>query len=207
MGPLLAQLTKMGLENIGYELITDVVTFKGRNTDNGAVIREWIAQRPEFQLAELRQFFRERNRNPSSVDYTMKVLVEDGTLVALGDGHYRRSDPQLTGPEQQPQQPRIAKTRKSSHYAVGNRVLMWQTIGKRKRFNVSELNEVFKREGRPSSSMYSQLSKMVHEGVVKSLGDGDYEVIVRAKMPPNERTTKKPSKLNGHAHGEVTHGV
>lgn len=209
MGPLLAQLTKMGLENIGYELITDVVSFKTRNTDNRAVIMEWIGDRHEFQLAELRKMFRDQGRAASSVDYTMKMLVQDGTLVPLGDGHYRRSDPQLPAPAQQRPE-RASVDRRAPQYTTSNRALMWSVIGKRKTFEVSLLRERFREEGRPLSSLYSQLSKLTKEGHLKQLdGEGKYEVVTKSKTPPHEITApkKKPAKhLNGHAHG-VTHGV
>ena len=114
MGHVLAELTKMGLANIGYELVTDVMTFRSKNgprkvhagvkalpapkgkrpthvgprqeISNKDVLLKRIKGRAKFTVGELQDHFTNIKRNPKSVSPITSKLAQAKiiTLIELG---------------------------------------------------------------------------------------------------------------------------
>lgn len=189
MGPLLAQLTKMGLENIGYELITDVVTFKTRQNSGGdELARAWIAEHPEFKLSELSAHFMTHGRGQSSCTNNVRKLVRLGELVSLGDGRYRRSNPQLPAPQ---------KVKQSAGSATG---LTRAYMSTRKKITTSQIKELMVQNGKPASYAHPSIYQLVQLGELKRIGEtgsGEYEVV---QKQTSRAAAKKVNGANGAAH-------
>lgn len=199
VGGTLAQLQRLGYKIAGCELVTDVLTFKQKqhkvyDVTGEELVMTWLAEHPAFKLSELASHFKSLGRVQSSASYSVAKLVHKGVLLNLGRGQYRRSIPLLEARPQETPPEEQAPHRQKRH-EIGNRMLMWGTIGKRQNFLASELREKFKEEGRPTSSMYSQLSKMTDEGFFKQIEEGKYQVL------------KRPEKrhLNGKSNGVAAH--
>lgn len=187
MGHALAALARMGLTNIGYELVTEVATFKKKqshdtNSENFAT--EWLNDHPTFKATELVKHFEDNGRTGGAAYTALRVLVEKSALKKLSPGHYQRADVKaIAGPK----------------HEISNRDFIWKTIGKRKSFTALELTQAFKADGRPTQSMTSVLAKMAAAKEVKMLGDGKYEVV---KHSADARSQSSP--LNGTERYEVS---
>jgi len=108
MGFVLAELTKLGLQNVGYELITDVVTFRKngarkasaapaspvpkkrlrREIKNKDVILKRIKGRASFTLKELRDHFMNIGRNPVSISPLVDQMLKANLVTRLDAGVY-----------------------------------------------------------------------------------------------------------------------
>lgn len=222
LGPLLAQLAKMGLQNLGYELITDTLAFgknaprKVHDTKAEDFARAWIADHPSFKAIDLIEHFRENGRTNGAGYTALRVLVADGTLKQLGEGNYQRADVRaIAGP----------KTHGGARqrFEISNRDLIWRYLRTRTKFKIAELTTLLRTNGRPPSSATSLISKFRHDGYLKLLGDGKYQVIKRPKpATPRDkakekdrlrakaaRDRKKQAKLNGQTptpSAETAHG-
>lgn len=187
VGGVLALLTKLGVDNIGFDLITDVQTFRhnGARKDTGStserVATEWVKDHPTFKAKLLVEHFEAHGRSANAAYGALKSMVGHGFLKPLGDGNYQRADIQsLDAP---------AKGKRAAthpRYDVSNRDIIQKFVGRRQKFAFSELGAYFEANGRPRSSASGLVSTMTSDGIFKSLGDSQYEVL-------------KPGAINGKA--------
>jgi hypothetical protein len=196
MGPILATLTKMGLENISYELIEEVDTFR-RNGSNGAA-REigsidfalnWMADHPTFRVKEIKAHFVANGWNASSAYSAVSTLCKDGKLVKLEGGNYRRFDvKEIEAPQPPPRTRENAAGATGStepenaapvRYDVSNTDLVWLAIGRRKIFDTTSVKQLFRDRERNVGSVSPTLHAMQSKSFLKRLGDGRYEVVNR----------------------------
>ena len=92
MGFVLAALTKMGLENIGYKLITDVHQFNSRKVHdvNATEYRRRVRQgKSPVQVSELVGHFKAAGREPGGAYYAIKKLTESQYNRKNGDEFVR----------------------------------------------------------------------------------------------------------------------
>src|SRR6267142_3546962 len=73
MGHVLAELTKMGLANIGYELVTDILTFRSKNgprkmheVTGDDFARAFVKENASFAAIQLVRHFEENDRTSAS---------------------------------------------------------------------------------------------------------------------------------------------
>ncbi len=93
-GPILATLTLMGVENVGYEVVTDIKAWgKGpqKRYDSTAVetTAAWMEKNPTFHVRELGQHFKDQGRSQTTAHYAVRVMSEKGLIRDLGDGNYQ----------------------------------------------------------------------------------------------------------------------
>lgn len=200
-GGVLAQLTKMGLQNIGYELITDIPTFRTNKRPNGQdvtaeqVILEFIKQKPTFKASEIVAVLVEHGRPPGSAYQALGAMVKQNQLRKLQPGVYQDiAIGHLAGPASaEPAAPVKPKpTGRGGHhprYDVPNRDFIVKWLGRKSRFEISALTKAFVDDGRQPTSASSVVTKMAHDGFLKNLGGGLWEVI---KLPPLSKTKSSP---------------
>lgn len=191
LGPLLAQLARLGFTKIGYELITDVVTFNSRSTDNEAFARSWIAERQTFKLSDLGRHLKDNGRGQSSASYVVGKLVQAGDLHSLGNGFYSnlKAIAAPTSPAQateatKPPHRNAGKSRPV--YEKSGVELIWEHFKNRKRipFTRTEVKSVFEAAQRPITSLSSCIDKMTTAGLLTKGGKpGEYLAIAGAKLP------------------------
>lgn len=223
MGPLLAQLTRMGLENIGYELITDVRRFQanGSRKMHDISVEEhaalFIKDHPTFKAGELVKHFEAAERHKSGAYTAMRAMVESGSLIKLGNGNYRRADVKAIAPPAE-------KTRRgqSPRYDVSNDDLLLKYIRPRKSVSVADAGLFLEREGRNKNSASPIISRFTKAGLLKLIEPGLYSVVqkkLKGKAKSNEakkkadriraqayRDKQRAAKLNGQQPGEAAHG-
>lgn len=198
MGPLLVQLAKLGLENIGYEFIADVRTFNKRLGEQKEVkaidfAAEWIKEHATFKAIELVRHFKADNRPPSSAYSVLRDLVSTGVLNKLALGNYQRADVKAIA----------APADSYKRHDVSNRDLIWRHIKNRKKFTSNDIAVLFRAHKRPESSGTSVIAKMCHEKILKRIGEGAYAVLKKAtkkaaKLKPAKPKPAKPKGGNSH---------
>jgi hypothetical protein len=211
MGGVLAVLTKLGLQNIGYELITTVADSFRRNvkhetTAEQAVI-EYVKTNPTFQLSELVAHFKAEGRTKTAIYQACKILANKGALKRLSPGNYSAASVKaIEGPKKKAGEIKPAKKAKpikKPKYALnkfgisGNdEVLRWGK--KRKSFTTQQVRELFVASGRMESSAYPTLNDLVNKKKIKRIGGpGSGEYTVRAKTLKDDIAAR--GKLNGKA--------
>lgn len=199
LGPLLAQLARMGLQNMGYELITDVVTFKGRakhDVSNVDTARAWVVDHPAFSASQLVEHFAAMGRSAVVARSALQSLHLTGEVSRLEKGHYRRVDKQLAPPaaETSPDQQGRKRTRVDGPRVVRD-INNWDFIAgllkSRKQITMLAIREAFTEDGRNPHSASPIVSSFCKQKLMKALGDGAYEVLKVAKSKPITPADKK----------------
>lgn len=206
LGPLFAQLAKMGLQNIGYELITDVVRFRSNPTKtagnaNDALMAKFLETHPTFRATDLKLAMiasGQTSVQSSTVHGICQRFVHRGILEALGEGNYKRTDvaaiaapPQETrGPRPKPGERGIDLTRA---FMVG-----------KKFFNTTQLKNHFQENGKRPDSSHQCVFELVQRKELKNVGKGMYEVIMtvaQRKVRDKAAIEKKVAAMN-NAHAK-----
>src|SRR5262245_54164086 len=99
LGGIVAHFTKLGLENIHFELVTDVKTFKQNRKPetetNGtaeSILMPWLSEHPTFKAIEAAKFLEAHGSSQAAVYPLLKKLCGTKTLKSLGGGNYARAD-------------------------------------------------------------------------------------------------------------------
>ncbi len=192
MGFVLAALTRMGLDNIGYELITEVATFKKKNGGGNELGSKFIADHPTFEIGEMVKHFVANGFSNTTAYHAAKRFVENKQLRKLDGGGYQRTDVKaIAAPERKPGHGGAPRFEITGYDAV------WRHIKKRKGFKVSELAVLFRAQGRKTNSGGPIIAKMAKQKLIKALGGGEYLVVKKAV--PKMKTAKKLVK-RGNSH-------
>jgi hypothetical protein len=214
LGRILAQLTILGVENVGYELITDVKVFGTRPkrdpTQPSALdfAAEWIKKNPTFRVMELGRYFREQGRPQGTANYVVRSLAEKGRLRQLADGMYQSTEiKHIAGPKKKAGKAAKppAKAAKTSdvpkkrtrpanpvaRFEVTNWDLLRRTIKGRKRVTLKEIEKVFGAEKRNPHSASPLLWRMAKEKYIKQLAPGEYEVL--PERARDKRQSQEPA--------------
>lgn len=205
MGPLLAQLTRMGLENIGYELVTDVHRFaqngerKVHNTTGDEFAKTYIADHPTFRARDLIQYFRDADRTEGSGYTSIRNFVKKKIIKKLSPGNYQRSDVKAISPPSAP----AKKTRGSAiRYDTPNDGLILKFIKRRKHVTVVEAGAMLKEEGRNAHSASPIISRFAKAGLLKQTEPGSYDVVqsrIGKRFPPKDEARKEKDRLRQQA--------
>ncbi len=97
MGHVLAELTKMGLQNVGYELVTDIVTFKNNGprklheVTGNDFAREFVQENASFAAIQLVNHFKANDRTDGMAYKALRALVQEGAVKKLSPGNYQRA--------------------------------------------------------------------------------------------------------------------
>jgi hypothetical protein len=214
MGPLLAQLTRMGLQNIGFELITDVRSFRQNERAKHelsaeAALGEYVNEHPTFQINDAVKHFEAKGRTAGAIYTAARVLIEKGALKKLSPGNYARADVKALAA------PKSDKTATDApkRFEITGADAIWRFVKNRKSFTTKQLRALFKEQGRNEASVSPILNDMLNEKRIKHTGEpmsGEYLVLKKAtKAKPSAK--KPPAKkaaphLNGSssAPAEVT---
>ena len=199
LGPIIAQLTKMGMTNLHFDLITDVVAFRQKTVHDVKAedfLRSWIVDHATFAAKEAIKAFREDGRTDGAGYSAIKNMVERGDLKKVGVGNYARSDVKAIAP------PKGTKAAKTSQHPTTNRYAVTHTdlilrIAKRKKghFTTANIKDAFEKQERPRTSASPALADMVERGLIIRISEGEYQLV----EPPTP-----PTKTNGNG---TTEGV
>jgi hypothetical protein len=192
LGPRLVQFAEMGLQGIGHELITDVISFKGNgprkahDSTGDQFAAAWVAEHPTFRALELVNYFRDGERTAGSAYTALRNMVAQDIVVKVAPGMYRRADVrELEAPKE---------SQRGKHGHIRHEVTNWDFIRNamkhRKRITAAELRTLFKEDGRNEASITPILTKMRAAKQLKDVGPGEYEIL----KPPSGKTPDEKKK-------------
>jgi hypothetical protein len=216
VGAFITQLTLMGAQRLTYEVITDIVTYKGNRNGTTAAdfLSQWLKEHPTFTQKEVVQYFKDSGRTPAASYYGLRQLLDKRIVKKLDDnGNYTRADVRHIEPPK--------KASKSvGRYEVSNSEFILRYARRNHgRFNIAKLREVFEADGRNPSAVSPSNHDLLEKKLIKRIGDagsGQYVLLVKAAKPKKAAPRKRvltprvaPTNGNGHAQEvavEVTHG-
>lgn len=179
MGHVLAALARMNVTNIGYELVTEVATFRQKQSHDVSgekFLAEWVMEHPTFRANEVIKHFEAGGRTAGTAYTAIRTLTEKDIIKKSSPGHYQRADVKALAPPA------------TGRHEISNKDLVWKAVGNSKKITAAEVTKVFDEHKRPENTATSTLSKLVKDGELKRLDKGQYEVIGR-----------KPHKRSGGA--------
>jgi hypothetical protein len=202
LGPIIAQLTKMGLTNLHFDLIEDVATFKQKTNHeikSAEFLSEWIKEHPTFKAIEACKHFEANGRTRGSAYPALAELTEAGVLKKLEPGHYARSDVKQIAPPKGKATPAKPAAPDRTRYAVSNPDLIIRLAKRRKGpITSKQLKEAFAKDGRPPSSVSPALADLVEKKKIKRIGDGEYQL---AETPKINGGNAAATPVEGQSHG------
>jgi hypothetical protein len=195
LGGIVAQLTKMGLTNIKFELVSDVRSF-ARNTPpkdgitNIDFLRAWTDTHPTFKAIEAQRYFREAGRPP--VYPSIRYLIDEGVLKKLGPGDYSRTDVKhIAPPKTKTKVATKAKKHQPSFDLSAEETLL--RIGRRNhgRFTSELAKKHFAVLGRAPTGVGPCINKLMKAGLIKRGATGSYSLTAKAMAGPKGKTKTK----------------
>lgn len=213
MGFVLAAFTKMGLDNIGYELITDVATYKERapripNSPGGKAadfIREYMTKHPAFLAKDLVKHFKDDGRTDGAAYAALTMMTKAGELKRIGAGQYQSSDIKVL--------PASKKVKEVApdvgpHDATNKDVILRYLRG-RTQVSAAALNEYFKQDGRNPRSVGALLTMLGHQKILRNKGSGIWDVTakgIKASTAAHAVMKASPAELAPIEHEERADG-
>jgi hypothetical protein len=201
VGPIIAALTRMGVQNIGYELKTDILTFAGNRshaTKAEDYLAAWISDHPTFKAIDAVNHFRADQRTPGACYSALRGLVDKGALKKLSSGNYARSDVHAL------ESPKARAAAKPVEHERTGREEIERFIRNRKSFTLMQLRELFRNQNRNEGSVSPILDKLLGTKAIKRVGaagSGEYAPVKRsaAKKPKPKKPAARLAHLNGSA--------
>jgi len=199
LGPIIAQLTKMGLTNINFELMTDVLAFAEkvkhdvRSPDH---LKAWTEDHPTFKAIDAVNHFRNTGRGNGSAAYpALAELVEAGVLKKLGSGNYARADVKHIAAPKKEAKP---KGDTQNRYTVPHTGLIMRLI-KRKHGHITteQIKDGFEKDGRPRASASPAIKDCLDKKLIKRVADGEYEMIETPAPKNGNGATQVAEATNG----------
>ena len=181
MGHVLAELTRMGLENIGYELVTDVLTFRSKNgprkvheVTGDDFARAFVKDNASFAAIQLVNHFKANDRTNGMAYKALRTLVQEGAIKKLSLGNYQRAGVKaLPPPAPKPNAPK-GRGGAVRRHEIGNKDVILKRIKGRARFTLKELRDHFSNIRRNPHSVSPIISKLFHAKLITQLEDGVY---------------------------------
>jgi hypothetical protein len=204
LGALLEILAVAGYADIATNMVTTQLTFGQRTVHevkSEDFLLEWMKDHPTFEARELIKHFRD-NRRTDGAGYTaVRVLVEKGLLKKLGPGRYSRADIKAISPPKhlKASSPKHHKAKlQRDFFEVTHREFILRIARQNHgRFNVANMKERFKKDGRKPSSISGALGILVIKKKIKSMGDGEYVLLAKGGTKPKPEPEPKLKKPNG----------
>jgi hypothetical protein len=197
LGEAVAALTKLGLSEVHFELMTDVPAFARNNSGHEIkatdFLEAFIADHPTFSQKDVTAAFKADGRLPSASYYAMTKLLEQGSIKKLDDdGNYSRADiKQIEAPKKEKTKEKPAR----DHFDVDHREFILRYARQHNgRFSLAKLREHFVKNKRKPASIGGAVHYLLTtKKAIKALGGGEFVLVSKA-----EPKTKKPAaKLNG----------
>lgn len=205
MGSVVGQLTRMGLQGIGYELISDIKAW-GRNgarvthpTSAQEAVIAYMEDHPAFQTDEIVAHFKAEGRTSTSCYGALKTLLGKKKIAKPRPGNYQRIDGLLAPPAAAAEEtspkgfhpgedpthkaPATGKKQRGGatpRYEVGNKALILAHIKTHKTFTVKEIQELLQQQGRNAASASPVLSVFMNKDkLIEMIEPGKYRRITK----------------------------
>jgi hypothetical protein len=214
LGPTVAALARLGLTNIGYELVTEIRTFNKKTQHETKAedhLRAWIVDRPSFSASDVVKAFLQDGRTAGAAYSAMRRLVEQAVLTKTGPGSYARSDvkqlaapAKKAAPKKQAVEPPAEKPRKEYDIPAHQFILRFARRNHGK-FSSASVKRALVADGRPATTAGPTINKLLNDKLITRISEGQYETVPVNKLPkPPKPPAKTTPAVNGH---DVTEGT
>ena len=201
LGEAVAALTKIGLTEVNFDLMTDVPAFASRTNHTikaEAFLEQWMADHPTFRAVEAIRAFKADGRTPGAGYTALRVMSADGRLTKLGEGMYSlpgvkqiAAPKKSTAKQTEKAKPKITRV----HHDVDHREFILRYARQHNgRFSLAKIRDYFEKHNRKSSSVGGAINVLKERKLIKLLGDGEYVLLSKAMAA---KPQPEPAKLNG----------
>lgn len=178
MGLTVAGLTKLGMTNLKFELVTTIPTYAKKTHHEVKAedfLMAWMQEHPTFRVLEAVQHFRANGRSDGACYTAVRMLCESKALKKVGPGNYARADVKAIAAPTKKTQPEKAKPEITN----GDFILR---LARRAhgRVSLAKIKQAFADEGRTVSSIHPTIADLVKKKHLKREDEGMYEVIPAA---------------------------
>jgi hypothetical protein len=207
LGHWVTEFTKMGLQHISHELVTDVLTYKEKKprtiyeTSGDDLLREWIKSHATFKRKEVLDYFEHSGRTAKSGDAALARLIKLKEVKPLGQGNYQRAGVKAIAAPKKAKAKNGKKTTKPprrppTNYKVPNIDLILGFMRKRKKVTLTDIQTIFVKNGRPAKSVSPILTDLIAKHKVRRVGAAEYSAVIHHHKSAG---AKARAKLNGAA--------
>lgn len=203
-GKMLSALTRWGINDATYEVVTDVHTFAQKKVYEVKAedfMRAWMQDHPTFGAIEAVKHFREDGRTDGSAYTSLRTLVEKRELRKTSPGHYQRADVKAIEAGKH-----IARER---HDVDHREFILRYARSHGGRASRQKLLAYFEQHGRKATSVGGALNVLIAGKMMKSLGEGEYLLLAKggAKSPAKKTNgAEAPTPMIATTAEETAHG-
>lgn len=199
LGPLVATLTEMGYQKVGFELVTETLTYKRSNngmsqrTRRDEITAAFIDENPSFRTHEFKNVIRDAGFSDATAYKLLNDFVTNKTLRRDGDQYHVAVN----------KVPVPTNDRKT--YDVSCHELVVGFAKKHQgKFTREQVQQVLRTHKRPISQASAVCSTMMKKKLAKRVGPAQYVLLAAAKKKPTAKKKTKPNvrMLNGSSGGE-----
>jgi hypothetical protein len=215
MGPVVAILTKMGFQDISYELITDVKQFnKQKSYERTAreTIFAALKDGEPHSNTELREAMAVDGRD-SGPGTPLAQMTKDGHVKKVGYGMYQITRAGMTADysgKPRGTRPVVAdaaiaklpKVRAQKRFEISGRESLMKLMADGAGHSIKQLGAAFVAEGRLANSVSPNIDFMMKKGTAKRVGEGVYRLTTKGlKMAgaPNLAPIGKRAKAGANS--------
>ena len=196
LGSIVAMFTKMGLVGIGYELITDVRTYRSNSKPPpGQSARDllipWLEEHPTFKAIEAAKFLEANGSTKAAAYPVLSSLVEDKTLRKLGPGNYQRSDVRAIAPPKKHMKKKApAKPKRVVHEVSHGEAILRLARRNHGRVTMDNIRANFSKQKRNIASIHPTLHDLIATEKLEKAGESTYALLRKPNgAAPTEVTT------------------
>lgn len=202
LGSTIAQLTKLGLSKINFDLIEEVRAFAKKTYHEvkaADFLTEWLTDHPTFRAREAVKHFKAHGRTAGAAYSAVRDLFDAKVLRRLGEGNYARADIKALAA------PKRKKGERKRFSKRGEEVIVSYAKRMHGHFNTAKIVEIFETEGRARASVYPCIDTLIKTKRIKRVGDkGSGQYVMLAKPAPAKKKSpaKKPTNGSSALHVE-----
>lgn len=184
LGQTVAELTKLGLTNVQYELITTIPTFAKKahhEVKAEDFLMTWTQEHPTFKAIDAVNHFRASERTAGACYSALRELCKSKSLRKLGPGNYARADVKAIAAPKNTKTEAAPKGRNDRREISHGDFILRLARRSHGRISLAKVKQAFKDDNRNVSSVHPSVADLVEKKRLKRDGEGMFEVIADAK--------------------------
>jgi hypothetical protein len=207
LGPTMLTLTGAGFDDVHYDFVSDVDTYRKRVTHEVSApdyLREWIKDHASFTTSEFIAACKAEGRTTGAGYTAIRVLIGEKLIKRVGTASYVRTDVKRLAP------PNSRKGGTKKLYDPPNFEFLLRTARRNHgKFSSVSMCKAFEADGRPAKSVGALTTTLANQKLIKRTGPGQYVLLQKAtkKKPAKKKDAHAASKANGNGQvAEIANG-
>lgn len=178
LGAVMSALAKLGLTNVKPELVTEVHSFRQKQSHDvkaAEFIRAWCNDgHPTFKAKEVITHGDLHGRAPGAIYSGLRELTEEGFLKKLGEGNYSMKGVKALAAPKKPAKPEHGDSSKRYDIPHADLILKVANGGT---FTVANMKKLFNKRRRPADSVGTAIKSLLTKGQIERVAEGEYKVL------------------------------